>query len=57
MVICSQMVCKPNFHVEIVKNGYTLGFNCVISRDEDADIEQGSDAEPYRMFFCSRLRK
>lgn len=49
----TKMVCKPNFHVEILKNGYTLGFNCAMSHDEDMDEEdggaadQGAETEPY----------
>ncbi|OQV17502.1 putative Conserved regulator of innate immunity protein 3 [Hypsibius exemplaris] len=39
----TKMVCKPNFHVEILKGGSTLWFNCAMSPTEDMDHDEAPE--------------
>jgi hypothetical protein len=49
------MVCKPNFHIEVLKGGYKLAFNCAMSHDDGMDeegeenVQQTAEGEQYRM--------
>jgi len=43
--VATEMVCRPEFSVEITKNNLTLGINCAFVDTEDVEDEQSANPE------------